>query len=305
MASVARPASRPVLLLLGLLVGAMTTGCRPQVSTATVQRGPLNYALTAAGLVESESSDMGFQTTGRIVQMYVKEGDRVRRSQLLARVSPLPSIPNTLDASDVITAPYDARVVMVYERVGAVVNPGQAVLRLISDEAPWVTVFVESEDAVHLRRGDHLQCRAGGYLSQAWELVVEQVGSQAVVRPDLPGSSRQVRVKCSVASPGFPLAPGSEVDVDGEFALVADALLVPTAAVVRGPSGDQVWVVTDGRVKARPVQVGPNNFDLIVVTQGLAEGETVVVEGKAGLREGESVKAQPEPGATTANREGE
>ena len=93
--------------------------------------------------------------------------------------------------------------------------------------------------------------------------------------------------------------------MDGEVALVADALLVPTAAVVRGPSGDQVWVVTDGRVKARPVQVGPNNFDLIVVTQGLAEGETVVVEGKAGLREGESVKAQPEPGATTANREGE
>ena len=36
-----------------------------------------------------------------------------------------------------------------------------------------------------------------------------------------------------------------------------------------------------------------------------AQVDAVVVEGKAGLREGESVKAQPEPRATTANREGE
>jgi RND family efflux transporter MFP subunit len=212
---------------------------------------------------------------------------------------PLRLAPGALGVGDVIQAPYDGTVVTIYERTGAVVSPGQPVLRLVAAHAPWVTVFVEAEDAALLRPGQRLQCRAGGYLSRAWELRVEQVGREAVPRPDLPGSARQVRVRCAVLEPAFPLAPGAEVDVDGSLPVLDSALLLPATAVVHEGEEEWVWLVDEqGAVRRRPVRLGPNNFELIQIREGLQPGETVVVHGKEGLEEGQRVRAvEAEEGA--------
>jgi len=55
-----------------------------------------------------------------------------------------------------------------------------------------------------------------------------------------------------------------------------------------------VWVVQgDGTVQRRTVQIGPNNFDRIAITEGLKVGETVVVMGKENLRAGQRVRTKP------------
>jgi multidrug efflux pump subunit AcrA (membrane-fusion protein) len=303
-------ARRHKWLLVGVVAAVLVTALvlrarRPvEVGVATVHRGPLRYSIAASGIVEGESADLGFQGAGRVVGVYVREGDAIHRSQLLARLSPLPATPDTLGASDVIQAPYDGRVVTLYQRTGAVVSPGQPVVGVVADGPPWLTAFVESEDAVRLGPGQKLRCRAGGYLGQSWELTVAEVGRQAVPRPDLPGSTRQVRVRCEVTGQGFPLPPGSEVDVDGDITLVADALLIPTAAVVREGAGESVLTVREGRVARVPIRVGPNNFEEIQVTEGLSEGDTVVVEGKAGLTEGQRVRIRPVPAVGPASAMG-
>jgi multidrug efflux pump subunit AcrA (membrane-fusion protein) len=56
-----------------------------------------------------------------------------------------------------------------------------------------------------------------------------------------------------------------------------------------------VWVVEEGAVHRREVEVGANNFDRIRVRRGLEPGEEVVVNGKQGLKEGRRVKSKPVP----------
>jgi multidrug efflux pump subunit AcrA (membrane-fusion protein) len=265
----------------------------PEVGVAEVSRGPLRLQIAASGLVEAEAADLGFKTAGRIERLYVEEGDTVGETDLLARISPVDAYASAGGASDVIQAPYDAHVVEIYQRAGAVVQPGQAVLRVVAARTPWVTAFIESEDAAHLKPGDPLRCRAGGYLSVPWDLVVRHVGQEAVSRRDLPGSSRQVRVRAEVVSAGFALRPGTEVDIDGDVLLVSDGLLIPTDAVIHGGTRDGVWVLEGGTARRRDVKLGPNNFDLIHIREGLRAGEVVVVDGKDGLREGQRVRARP------------
>lgn len=289
-----------VILLIVLLVVRSLGNRHEEVEVAEARVGPLTLRIAASGLVSAESADLAFQGTGRIVELYVKEGDTVGASELLARVSPVGAMPGALGGADVIQAPYDGTVVTIYQRAGSTVSPGQPVLRLVPKGSRWVTVFLESEDAVHLRRGQTLRCRAGGYLSEAWDLTVEEVGQEAIPRPDLPGSSRQVPVRCAVVNPAFPLAPGTEVDVDGEVSLADNALLIPTAAVVHEGVEDWVWVVEGNAVRRREIKVGPNNFDLIQIRQGLRTGETVVVHGKQDLREGQQVRVKPMPPMTEA-----
>jgi len=284
----------------------------PQVSVADATVGSLELRIAASGLVEAESADLGFEGQGRIADLYVHEGERVRANQLLARIEPLGDslAPGSGQASnDVIHAPYDGTVVQIYQREGAVAGPGVPVLRVVAHGSRWVTAFIDSDDAAYLRNGQRLQCRAGGYLSQAWHIEVTAVGREAVPRLDLPGSSRQVRVRCEPLDPAFALTPGTEVDVDGQVLMAADALLVPTAAVVHEGPRDWVWLVEGSTVKRQAVQLGPNNFDLIHIRGGLRAGQTVAVHGKQDLAEGQRVKTKPMPPmrAATADdpREGE
>jgi len=291
------------LLLVALLVAAMAIvrarASRHEVFVSEAYSGPLHLRIAASGLVENDSTDLAFQVGGEVVRLYVQEGDAVRATDLLARLSSLDTPFGSTGAADTIQAPYHGTVVHIYLREGSVVAPGQPVLRLVSAARPWVTAFINGEDAIHIRPGQRLNCRAGGYLTEAWEIVARAVGREALPRPDLPGSSRQVRVRCDVVDPAFPLAPGTEVDVDGEALLADNALLVPTTTVVHEGADDWIWVVEDERVHRREVELGPNNFEFIQIRRGLDPGELVVVRGKQGLSEGQRVKARPLAPPTT------
>ncbi len=285
------------IVLIALAAIVLARGGRPEVATAEARVGPLYLRIAASGLVENESADLAFQAGGKMVRLYVREGDRVAATDLLARASALPGLQGASGTGDVIQAPYDGTVVSIYLREGAIAGPGQPVLRLVSAGEPWVTAFIDGEDAIHLSPGQRLECRARGYLSEPWEIIVRAVGREAVPRLDLPGSSRQVRVRCDVADRAFPLAPGTEVDVDARVVLADDAVLIPAAAVMDQGGDEEVWVVTDGAVHARQVELGPNNFDLVQIREGVEPGDRVVVSGKEGLEEGQRVntKSLPEP----------
>jgi multidrug efflux pump subunit AcrA (membrane-fusion protein) len=290
-----------VIILVVAVVVLWSHSRPPRVSVAQASIGPLQLRIAASGLVEGESADLGFEGQGRITDLYVREGDSVTANQLLARIEPI-AVPSGITPSgsgqandDVIHAPHDGTVVQIYQREGAMAAPGMPVLRVVATGSRWVTAFIDSDDAPYLRRGQRLQCRAGGYLSQPWDIEVRAIGAEAVPRRDLPGSSRQVRVRCEPLSSAFALTPGTEVDVDGRVVMVENALLVPTAAVVHDGADDSVWIVESSTIRRRPVRLGPNNFDLIHIRDGLQPGQTVVVHGKQGLADGQRVRPAPMP----------
>ena len=75
-----------------------------------------------------------------------------------------------------------------------------------------------------------------------------------------------------------------------------DALTVPSSAIQRGSQGTFVYLVKqDKTVAVRPVTLGPAQGDVISVTDGLKEGELVVVDGAEKLRDGSTVEVR-EPG---------
>jgi len=70
-----------------------------------------------------------------------------------------------------------------------------------------------------------------------------------------------------------------------------NAIVIPTAAVQSGSKGSNVYVVkSDDSVELRPIKTGVIEGDYIVVSNGLASGESVVVDGADKLRDGAKVK---------------
>jgi multidrug efflux system membrane fusion protein len=75
-------------------------------------------------------------------------------------------------------------------------------------------------------------------------------------------------------------------------------VIIPTAAIQRGPQGAFLYVVkADSTVDLRIIEVQGTDGDESAIGKGLADGETVVVDGLEKLRPGSKVTLPKAPGA--------
>lgn len=94
-------------------------------------------------------------------------------------------------------------------------------------------------------------------------------------------STATVEAEAEVANPDGRLKPGQFVRVRLLGAIRPGAIEVPTRAVLEGPQGKYVYLMADGKAMPTPVEVGAQLADGWIVTQGLAAGDQVIVEGMA------------------------
>lgn len=88
------------------------------------------------------------------------------------------------------------------------------------------------------------------------------------------------------------LGDGFRVDARITVSSQADALLVPSAAMVRDGERWRVFVVEAGKARARAVQISDRNADVAWVKEGLKAGETVVLYPGSAMTEGQPVKTR-------------
>ena len=107
-------------------------------------------------------------------------------------------------------------------------------------------------------------------------------------------TTEQVTLRAEVPNPSGRLLPGMYVRarlVQGE---IAGAVLLPQQAVTRTAQGDTVLVVGEGgKPGPRPVKVAGSAGKQWIVTQGLAAGDQVIVEGFQKMRPNAPVKPVP------------
>jgi len=95
------------------------------------------------------------------------------------------------------------------------------------------------------------------------------------------GQTGTVEAEAEVANPDGVLKPGQFVRVRLLGAMRPAAIAVPTRAVLDGPQGKFVYVMSDGKAMPKPVEVGDQVGETWIVTKGLAAGDDVIVDGIA------------------------
>jgi membrane fusion protein (multidrug efflux system) len=94
-------------------------------------------------------------------------------------------------------------------------------------------------------------------------------------------SSGQITLRAQVANPDSALLPGQYVRVRLAQSQLPNGILVPQQAVTRGgPTGDSLMVVgQDNKPTPRTVKIASQQGSNWVITDGLKEGEKVMVDG--------------------------
>ena len=123
--------------------------------------------------------------------------------------------------------------------------------------------------------------------------IIAADGRLSVVDNQIDVSTGSFQLKGVFSNKASELWPGQFVNVRLHVSTLHKALVVPTAAVQRGPHGDYVYVVkADKTVTMRPVSVrGEDGDSHMIIGKGLALGERVVTAGQFRLKQG--VKVTP------------
>lgn len=71
-----------------------------------------------------------------------------------------------------------------------------------------------------------------------------------------------------------------------------NVIMIPKDAVLIKKHGNTVFVVKDGKAEEKLVQLGVSQEDKVEITEGLSEGEILVIEGQNLLSDGARVEIQ-------------
>jgi membrane fusion protein (multidrug efflux system) len=186
-------------------------------------------------------------------------------------------------ADTYIRAPFSGRVGLRRVSLGKLINPGTVITTLDDTTSIKVDFSIPDVYVGTIREGLTLTARSAAYPGRDFGGRVASVDSR------IDPATRAVTVRALVPNADFALKPGMFLTVQ----LASEqrqALLVPEEALVPEQARQFVYVVADGRVSKREVQIGRREPGRVEVAQGLKEGERVVTEGTLKLREGAVVR---------------
>jgi multidrug efflux system membrane fusion protein len=117
-----------------------------------------------------------------------------------------------------------------------------------------------------------------------------------------------VKFEAEFANTDGTLLPNQFVTARLPVEVLAQAILVPSAAIQQGAQGPFVYVIKDDKtVAVVPVRLGASDTTTAVIKSGVTPGAKVVVEGADRLRAGTSVSvtmsAEPAPMSATSTPE--
>jgi RND family efflux transporter MFP subunit len=138
--------------------------------------------------------------------------------------------------------------------------------------------------------------------------VYPQKGKFSFVDRQVDPTTGTILIAANFPNPDHTLRPGQFAKAKAVIENIPSALLVPERALVELQGNYQIGVIgQDNKAEIRPIKIGPRYNRQVVVTEGLKEGDKVIVEGIQKVRPGviPAVKPYREPKADTAGSEAE
>jgi HlyD family secretion protein len=192
-----------------------------------------------------------------------------------------------------LKSPVNGRVLKLHLESAAPVNPGQALVEIGDVGELEAVIDVLSSEVMAIQPGAVVSLSVGGGAAPLAGRV-GRIEPVAFTKVSALGINEQ-RVNVIVGVEGGTqalqgLGDGFRVEARIITKAQDDALLAPSAALVRDGTGWRVFVVEGGRAQARPVKLKDRNADQAWIEVGLKAGESVVLYPGSMVADGQAVK---------------
>jgi len=192
---------------------------------------------------------------------------------------------------------------------GTYLSPANSQLTTVSVLTPmWINFSVSENELERIRndvRSGQLKLPDGGKFIVEVEMVdgnlFPYTGAITFADPSYNPTTGTFLLRATVNNPAGVLRPNQYVRVRLKGAIRPNAIVVPQRAVQQSAKGHFVWVVNkDNQAELRPVVVGEWKGEGWLISEGLSNGDKVVIDGGIRLTQSAPVKASPYVGVAAA-----
>lgn len=179
-------------------------------------------------------------------------------------------------------------------KLGTQVAPGTSLFRITGTSRLVAYLLIPQSELSRISAGDEARVTVDALPEQTIR------ASIARISPTVDMRNGTFRVTAYIDNNDGRLAPG----MFGRFSIAwekhADAVLLPSAAILREDNDNIVYVVEGGTASRRSVMLGIESHGQVQILAGVDENEVVVLSGQGSLRDGVKVLASNDSGDNIA-----
>lgn len=194
-----------------------------------------------------------------------------------------------------VRAPFDGMITLRAVSPGQHVRPGDSLFTITDFEPLVARIYLPEKDVLSLEEGREVR------LTLRASNEIRFRGRIRQISPVVDTATGTVKVTVEAVEPPAAVRPGAFVAVDIVKSTSPGAIVLPREAVLRELQESHVFVAEKGIARRRVVTLGIEEGDRVEVLSGVRAGESVIIAGQGGLKEGSPVKILPGvPAATGA-----
>ena len=209
-----------------------------------------------------------------------------------------------------ITAPISGRVGLRLVDIGNIVHAADTSgLLVITQLQPISVIFTLPQDQLpqvmnKLHGGVASRVPVEAYDRDDSKKIAD--GNLATIDNQIDPATGTYKLKAIFSNNDNSLFPNQFVNVHMLVDTRHNLMIVPAAAIQRGPQSTYVYVVAGGdMVKIRPVTVAQTTGNNVGISAGLSSGEVVVIDGQDKLQDGSRVTIGTSPTGNPASGNGQ
>lgn len=170
-------------------------------------------------------------------------------------------------------------------KTGQSLNAGDPLMWITDPNSLLARIQVPQSEMGKFAVGQPASLRFDALPGQTQDAVVSRIS------PTVDPATGTFRMQISMRGDQADIAAGMFSRVQIAYDRHDNAMLLPQQAIIVEDTESVVYVVTDGEARRRVVQTGISDAGMTEILGGLETGETVIVSGGSGLREGTPVAA--------------
>ena len=265
------------------------------VITQTVQKEVLHGYVIANGEIESQNSVNVYpDVAGKVIETNVMLGSSVKRGDIIAYVDP--SAPGQYYKKSPVYAPISGSIISTPLKNGTTVSTNTTIAIVGDISNLQVTADIPERYVAVLKEGLKAEISVEAYPGVVFEATVSRVS------PVVDTTSRTKEVVLHFNTRDERVNAGMFGKVKLYTQDYKDQVVMPSDALVQLNDENYAYVVKeDSTVERRKVVTGNSVDGKIQITEGVNEGEKVVIQGQTSLNDGSKIRDIGNAGAKSAD----
>ena len=196
-----------------------------------------------------------------------------------------------------VVAPFDGVITQRNIDVGSLITAdatsGTSMFSLVHSNVIRVWVYVPQDDAFGVSPGVEAIIRVPAMPNLTFHGEVTRIANA------LQPGTRTLLTEIDVPNPDGALQPGVYCTVELKIPRKSPALIVPASAIIFNQNGMQVAVTEDGVAHLHKIAVTTDYGTEVQVSEGVKDGDKVILQPPVNLADGDKVQIIPEPATAT------